>query len=107
MISMSLGSAVAVGQTYYTYYEQAATTALNAGVAYCGGRGQQRMGAGRRPGQQPSVLAVAALDQALQRAPFSCVGLNGNGGEVNIAAPGVATYSSVPVSKGSYGSSNT
>ena len=52
------------------------------------------------------MLAVAALDQALQRAPFSCVGLNGNGGEVNIAAPGVATYSSVPVSKGSYGVKN-
>jgi subtilisin family serine protease len=31
------------------------------------------------------------------------VALNGNGGEINIAAPGVATYSSVPVAKGSYG----
>lgn len=103
VISMSLGSAVAVGQTYYTYYEQAATTALNAGsliVAAAGNSGWAPVGA---PANSPSVLAVAALDQALQRAPFSCVGLNGNGGEVNIAAPGVATYSSVPVSKGSYG----
>lgn len=103
VISMSLGSAVAVGQTYYTYYEQAATTALNAGsliVAAAGNNGWAPVGA---PANSPSVLAVAALDQALQRAPFSCVGLNGNGGEVNIAAPGVATYSSVPVSKGSYG----
>ncbi|RZS68468.1 subtilisin family serine protease [Agromyces ramosus] len=103
VISMSLGSAVAVGQTYYTYYEQAATAALNAGsliVAAAGNSGWAPVGA---PANSPSVLAVAALDQALQRAPFSCVGLNGNGGEVNIAAPGVATYSSVPVSKGSYG----
>ena len=103
VISMSLGSAVAVGQTYFTYYEQAATAALNAGsliVAAAGNSGWAPVGA---PANSPSVLAVAALDQALQRAPFSCVGLNGNGGEVNIAAPGVATYSSVPVSKGSYG----
>jgi subtilisin family serine protease len=103
VISMSLGSAVAVGQTYFTYYEQAATAALNAGsliVAAAGNSGWAPVGA---PANSPSVLAVAALDQALQRAPFSCVGLNGNGGEVNIAAPGVATYSTVPVAKGSYG----
>ena len=103
VISMSLGSAVAIGQTYFTYYEQAATAALNAGsliVAAAGNSGWAPVGA---PANSPSVLAVAALDQALQRAPFSCVGLNGNGGEVNIAAPGVATYSTVPVAKGSYG----
>ncbi|MFD4421111.1 S8 family serine peptidase [Agromyces sp. NPDC058484] len=103
VISMSLGSAVAVGQPHFTYYEQAATAALNAGsliVAAAGNSGWAPVGA---PANSPSVLAVAALDQALQRAPFSCVGLNGNGGEVNIAAPGVATYSTVPVSKGSYG----
>jgi subtilisin family serine protease len=103
IISMSLGSRVAVGQTYFTYYEQAATAALNAGaliVAAAGNDGWSPVGA---PANSPSVLAVAALDQALQRAPFSCVALNGNGGEINIAAPGVATYSSVPVAKGSYG----
>ena len=103
VISMSLGSRVTVGQTYFTYYEQAATAALNAGaliVAAAGNDGWAPVGA---PANSPSVLAVAALDQALQRAPFSCVALNGNGGEVNIAAPGVATYSTVPVAKGSYG----
>jgi subtilisin family serine protease len=36
-----------------------------------------------------------AYEQA--RASFSCLGLNPNGGEVNIAAPGVAVYSSVPM----------
>ena len=103
VISMSLGSSVAVGQPHYVYYEQAAVAALNAGsliVAAAGNDGWKPVGA---PANSPSVLAVAALDQALQRASFSCVALNGGGGEINIAAPGVATYSSVPVAKGSYG----
>ena len=103
VISMSLGSAVAVGQPHFTYYEQAAVAALNSGaliVAAAGNSGWAPVGA---PANSPSVLAVAALDQSLQRAPFSCVALNGGGGEINVAAPGVATYSSVPVDKGSYG----
>ena len=103
VISMSLGSSVNVGQPHYTYYEQAAVAALSAGsliVAAAGNEGWRPVGA---PANSPSVLAVAALDQSLQRAPFSCVALNGGGGEINVAAPGVATYSSVPVDKGSYG----
>lgn len=103
VISMSLGSSVNVGQPHYTYYEQAAVAALNAGsliVAAAGNSGWAPVGA---PANSPSVMAVAALDQSLQRAPFSCVALNGGGGEINIAAPGVVTYSSVPVEKGSYG----
>ncbi|BDZ54198.1 S8 family serine peptidase [Agromyces marinus] len=104
VISMSLGSRVQLGQTYFTYYEQAGQAALNAGsliVAAAGNDGATFPVSA--PANSPSILAVAALDQALMRAPFSCRGLNGNGGEVNIAAPGVATYSSVPVAKGSYG----
>ena len=103
VISMSLGSRVNVGQPHYTYYEQAAVAALDAGsliVAAAGNDGWSPVGA---PANSPSVLAVAALDQSLQRASFSCVALNGGGGEINVAAPGVATYSSVPVAKGSYG----
>lgn len=103
IISMSLGSSVAVGQSHFVYYEQAAVAALNAGsliVAAAGNDGWKPVGA---PANSPSVLAVAALDQSLQRASFSCVALNGGGGEINVAAPGVATYSSVPVAKGSYG----
>ncbi|WP_173922994.1 S8 family serine peptidase [Agromyces sp. Marseille-P2726] len=103
VISMSLGSAVAVGQPHFVYYEQAAVAALNAGsliVAAAGNEGWKPVGA---PANSPSVLAVAALDQSLQRASFSCVALNGGGGEINVAAPGVATDSSVPVGKGSHG----
>lgn len=39
-------------------------------------------------------MAVAAVDSQLQVANFSSRGINPNGGEVNIAAPGVAVYSS-------------
>lgn len=102
VISMSLGSIVSVGQTYFTYYEQAAVAALNSGALIVAAAGNNN-GPVNAPANSPSVLAVGALDQALQRAPFSCTAQNGNGGEVNIAAPGVATYSAVPVSKGSYG----
>ena len=41
-----------------------------------------------------AMMAVAAVDSNLQRASFSCVAMNPNGGEVNIAGPGVAVYSS-------------
>src|SRR6185295_4714393 len=46
------------------------------------------------PANCPSIMAVAAVDSNLQRASFSCIGINPNGGEVNIAGPGVAVYSS-------------
>jgi subtilisin family serine protease len=49
------------------------------------------------PANCPSIVAVAALDSALQVGWFSCGAVNPNGGEVNIAAPGVDVYSSVPL----------
>ena len=39
-------------------------------------------------------MAVGALDRELNIADFSCAGINDDGGEVDIAAPGVAIYSS-------------
>ncbi|MDR6905235.1 subtilisin family serine protease [Agromyces sp. 3263] len=103
VISMSLGSSVNVGQAHFTYYEQAAVAALNAGTLIVAAAGNDGWAPVNAPANSPSVLAVAAVDQTLQRASFSCVALNGGGGEVNVAAPGVATYSTVPVEKGSYG----
>lgn len=103
VISMSLGSSVSVGQPHFTYYEQAAVAALNAGSLIVAAAGNDGWAPVNAPANSPSVLAVAAVDQSLQRAAFSCVALNGGGGEINVAAPGVATYSSVPVEKGSYG----
>jgi subtilisin family serine protease len=97
VISMSLGSRVAVGQTFSPAYEQAAQAALNAQsliVAAAGNEGNSPVGS---PANCPSVMAVAAVGNNLQRAPFSCIGINPNGGEVNIAGPGVNVFSTVPM----------
>src|SRR5260370_26811089 len=48
------------------------------------------------PGNCPSIVVVGAVDQCLAVAPFSNGGLNPNGGEVNLAAPGIAIVSSAP-----------
>lgn len=104
VISMSLGSNVALGAGYSAAYEAAARAALDSDslvIAAAGNAGDQPVGS---PANCPSILAVAALDHSLLRASFSCVGLNGDGGELNIAAPGVGTYSAWPVAKGSYAS---
>src|SRR5690606_7483227 len=46
------------------------------------------------PANCPNIMAVGALDKNLNIADFSCAGINDDGGEVDIAAPGVAIYSS-------------
>jgi subtilisin family serine protease len=94
VISMSLGSRVAVGGTFKQAYEQAAQAALNSGALIVAAAGNDGPTPVASPANCPSIMAVAALDANLQRASFSCVGLNANGGEVNIAGPGVAVYSS-------------
>jgi subtilisin len=48
------------------------------------------------PANCPSVLAVAAVNDSLQRSSFSCIATNPDGGELNIAAPGERVFSSVP-----------
>lgn len=104
VISMSLGSHVAIGQSYLRYYEAAASAALAAGSLVVAAAGNAGWAPVNSPANCPSALAVAAVGHSLLRADFSCVGLNGDGGEVNLAGPGVAVYSSVPVALGSYDS---
>lgn len=48
------------------------------------------------PANCPSIVAVAAVDQNLDVADFSCGAINDNGGDVDIAAPGVDVFSSFP-----------
>lgn len=94
VISMSLGAPVAVGGTFKQAYEAAALAALNAGsliVAAAGNTANQPVGS---PANCPSIMAVAAIDSNLQHAAFSSYQFNPNGGEVDIAGPGVAVYSS-------------
>ena len=49
------------------------------------------------PANCPSIMAVAALDPALAIASFSNRGINPDGGQVDIAAPGVNVFSSWPM----------
>jgi subtilisin family serine protease len=106
VVSMSLGAVVSPGQGPSAIYEAAAQRALSAGtliIAAAGNESRRPDGTRKepptpvgRPANSPSIMAVAALDANLRVAPFSNGGINPNGGEVNIAGPGVAVLSSWP-----------
>ncbi|MER6288491.1 S8 family peptidase [Streptomyces sviceus] len=98
VISMSLGARVGPGELFPQTYELVAQRALEKGavIVAAAGNSSQRPGFVApvdRPANCPSILAVASVDKALQMASSSCGGINGQGGEVNIAAPGVAVHS--------------
>lgn len=101
IISMSLGSAAVPGSGPDPAYERAGQVALSRGtliIAAAGNdsrRPMQIMPVGY-PANSPSIMAVAAVDANLRVASFSNGGLNPFGGAVDIAAPGVDVYSSVP-----------
>jgi len=101
VISMSLGSPVAVGDSYPHVYEQVAARALAAGsllIAPAGNESQRpdTIAPVEHPANCPSILAIGALDPSFAVAPFSNGGLNPDGGEVNLAAPGIAIFSAAP-----------
>ena len=101
VISMSLGAPVALGGGFSTVYETVAQRALAAGSLIVAAAGNESSRPGRinpvgHPANCPSIIAVAALDASLAIARFSSGGLNIRGGQVDIAAPGVAVRSSVP-----------
>jgi subtilisin family serine protease len=106
IISMSLGAEVEPGQPFSRVYETVAKRALNQGtliIAAAGNSSQRSQGQIApvgMPANCPSIMAVAALDSKLGIADFSCGGISpGQGGQVDIAAPGVDVYSSVPMPK--------
>lgn len=96
---MSLGSPVLVGTPHKVAYENAGRAALNAGsiiIAAAGNSGgHPQQFPVSSPANAPSIMAVAAVDQGLRCASFSGRAANPNGGEVNIAAPGVGVFSSM------------
>ncbi|MGL4235501.1 S8 family serine peptidase [Tabrizicola sp.] len=102
VISMSLGRAVREGEPASPDYERLGRMALDKGtliVAAAGNESARRYGhiaPVGAPANSPAILAVAALDQTLDVAEFSCGGLNPAGGEVDIAAPGVGIFSAYP-----------
>ena len=101
-ISMSLGRQVAQGEKPDPMYEEVGLAALRAEsliIAAAGNESARDFGLIApvgAPANSPSIMAVAAADPNLKVAPFSCGGINPNGGEVNIAGPGVSIYSSFP-----------
>jgi len=101
VISMSLGAPASVGQPPSAIFEQVARRALNLGTLIVAAAGNeshrpQIIKPVGHPANCQSIMAVAALDQQLQVASFSAGGINPNGGQVDIAAPGVAVRSSWP-----------
>ena len=103
IISMSLGSPTKLGDTYSQIYETVAQRALRRGTLIIAAAGNESDRASDsinpvgRPANSPSIMAVAALDSQLGIANFSNRGLNPEGGQVDIAAPGVEVYSSWPM----------
>jgi subtilisin len=101
IISMSLGSKFPIqrGEAYSPLYEAVAQRALRQGtiiIAAAGNNSERRLGfiaPVSRPANCPSIMAVAALDRNLQIANFSNGSINPQGGQIDIAAPGVSIYS--------------
>ncbi len=101
VVSMSLGAAVLPGQGFSQIFEQVArrTLALGTLIVAAAGNDSSRpasISPVGHPANCPSILAVGALDQQLRVAFFSNGGLNPQGGQVDIAGPGVAVISSFP-----------
>jgi subtilisin family serine protease len=97
VISMSLGNTT---PTPSVAYEQVGKKALQNGcliVAAAGNNGPN--GTVGQPANSPSIMAVGAINNCLAVAPFSATSGNSPGAKVDIAAPGVKTYSSVPMPK--------
>jgi subtilisin len=101
IVSMSLGSPVLVGDGYSQIFEQMAVRALSAGSLLLAPAGNESLRPDRivpveHPANCPSILAIGAVDPSLAVAPFSNGGLNPDGGQVDLAAPGVVIFSSCP-----------
>ncbi|MCX7042817.1 MAG: S8 family serine peptidase [Gammaproteobacteria bacterium] len=97
IISMSLGAFVFSGMGYVEAYENIAKRALAANSLIIAAAGNTRNSAVYSPANCPSILAVGAVDRRLDLAPFSSIGINPNGGEVNLVGPGVEVHSSKPM----------
>jgi subtilisin family serine protease len=101
IVSMSLGAPVFPGDSFSQVFETVAQRALGLGTLIIAAAGNESVRPGviapvGHPANCPSIVAVAAVDSALQIAPFSCGGINPQGGEVNIAGPGVKVRSTWP-----------
>ncbi|MFI8411268.1 S8 family serine peptidase [Paeniglutamicibacter gangotriensis] len=100
IISMSLGADV---REVHPPYVAAGRRALERGTLIIAAAGNNaRRSAGDpgfvgAPANSPYIFSVGALDSSLAVADFSARTLPGRGGQVDIAGPGVAVYSSWPM----------
>lgn len=104
VVSMSLGAPTEIGQPFSKVFERAARRAQRAGtlVVAAAGNESERPDDIRpvgHPANCPSILAVAAVADDLTVAPFSCAGFDTEGGQVDIAGPGVDVLSTWPGSR--------
>ncbi len=103
VVSMSLGAPTTIGEPYSRVFEAAARRARRRGtlvVAAAGNDSDRESGVVNpvsHPANCPSIAAVAALDRHLAVASFSNGGLDPNGGQLDLAAPGVAVRSAWPM----------
>ncbi len=98
IISMSLGASTVPGTPFSPIYESIAKRALSRRTLIIAAAGNESFRPGfispvGRPANCPSIMAVAALDNQLQVAYFSNGSINPDGGQIDIAAPGVDVYS--------------
>ena len=96
IVSVSLGTKKEVGEPYSVVYETAALRALGAGtliIAAAGNCYDLHPCPVMEPADCPSIMAVGAIVEDYTVASFSCIGINTNGGEVDIVAPGHQVYS--------------
>ena len=107
VISMSLGN---TNPNPSIAYETVGRRALRRGCLIVAAAGNHRLtvppGTVGQPANSPSIMAVAALDNCLQVASFSATSGVSPGAKVDIAAPGVKVYSSLPMDKGRYAAWN-
>ena len=104
VVSMSLGASLpcpGTGQGFSPVFERAAQRARRAGTAIIAAAGNDSSRPAQvcpvsHPANCPSIMAVAALDSRTRVASFSNRGFNPEGGQVDIAAPGVDVRSSWP-----------
>lgn len=105
VISMSLGNTT---RTPSTAYEKVGLRALQNRcliVAAAGNNGRTGGTVGQ-PANSPSIMAVGAIDKCQALADFSAKAGKSPGAKVDIAAPGVDIYSSVPVEQERYAAYN-
>lgn len=99
IVSMSLGSPASRGQRPSAVYERVARRALRQGTLIVAAAGNdsarpRSVAPVSHPANCPSIMAVAAVDSKMKVASFSNQAMNPQGGEVNLAGPGVLVHSS-------------